>query len=205
MAKKTKIKYTKKAKVSKRKYDNTARAEKSVQTQKTIIESLVALLVERRGGDVQMGEVAKRSGITQRTIFRFFKDKESLHQAMDDYLLSYLQASTQQMETMNFIGFAKNAFKIFDQYEDLTTAYVVSPFGHETRALFRRKLTQAMIARISREKNIELTDERLKRLALVTSLVNAKIWYDLQIDFGFTGEEMGPSLEWALKTLLEKC
>ncbi len=187
-----------------RKYDNSSRAAKSEKTETNIIEALVALLVERRGGDVAMEEVAQKTGISQRTIFRFFKDKETLHKAMDDYLLSYLAASGEQLQTLNFVGFGKNAFLLFDRYEALTMAYVLSPFGKEARALFRKKLNQAMIAKIAAERGLELTPMRLRRLALVTSLINAKIWYDIKADYGFSGEDMGEAIEWALNALLEK-
>jgi AcrR family transcriptional regulator len=186
-----------------RAYDNTNRAAKSEQTEKSIIEALVKLLVERRGAEVPMEELAQKTGISQRTIFRFFKDKKTLHQAMDEYLFSFLQASGEQMATLDFVGFGKNAYLLFDKHESLTMAYVLSPFGQEARVLFRRKLNQAMVAKIVKEKNIELTPEKARRLALVTSLVNAKIWYDVKSDFGFSGKEMSDSVEWALNTLLE--
>jgi len=187
-----------------RAYDNTNRAAKSERTEKNIIEALVELLVERRGAEVPMEELAQKTGISQRTIFRFFKDKKTLHQAMDEYLVSFLQASGEQMQAMDFVGFGKNAYLLFDKHESLTMAYVLSPFGHEARTLFRKKLNQAMVAKIAKEKNIALTPEKIRRLALVTSLVNAKIWYDIKSDFGFSGKEMTDAVDWALNTLLDK-
>ena len=187
-----------------RKYDNSSRSAKSEQTEKNIIQALVALLVERRGGEVAMDEIAQKTGISERTIFRFFKDKKTLHQAMDEYLFSYLQASAEQMQALDFVGFGKNAYLLFDRHESLTMAYLLSPFGQEARTLFRKKLNQAMVTKIAAEKKLEVTPERLRRLALITSLVNAKIWYDIKTDFGFSGAEMSQSVEWALTTLLEK-
>lgn len=203
MASKRKGKLPAKSKV-KRQYDNTARAEKSKQTELSIVKTYVELLVEKRGGEVPLGEVAKRTGISQRTIFRFFEDKETLHAAMDNYLLSYLQASITQMSSLDFVGFAKNAFALFDKNEDLTTAYVLSPFGNKARELFRAKLSAAMITRIVNEKKIDLNDKTRKRLALVTALVNAKIWYDLKNENGYSGQDMAEALDWALTSLLEK-
>lgn len=190
------------SKPKRRQYDNSSRAEKSEQTRKKIIETLVQILVEQKGGEVSMDELAKRSGITQRTIFRFFKDKRTLHESMDEYLVYYLKSGAEQMESLDFIGFAKNAFKLFDKHEALTTAYVFSPFGQEARVLFRKKFVQLMISKIAQETKITITPERRKRLALITSMVNAKIWMDLKSDFGFSGEDMGSSLDWALNLLL---
>lgn len=203
MKKKSQKKIQKKS-VKPRKYDNSNRNAQSEKSEKRIIEGLVSLLVERRGSEVSMEELAQKTNISQRTIFRFFKDKKTLHQAMDEYLFTYLQASADQMQSYDFIGFARNAYLLFDKHEDLTLAYLLSPFGKETRTLFRKKLNQAMVAKIVKERNLKLALPTQKRLALVTSIVNAKIWYDIKSDFGFTGAEMAESVEWAIKTLLEK-
>lgn len=192
-------------KTSKRKYNNATRAEKSFQTQESIIEALVALLVERKGGEVQVGEIADRTGITQRTIFRFFKDKKTLHRAMDAYILKYFHSGNEQLKALGFVAFAKSAFEAFDRNEALTTAYVLSPFGQEARTIFRKRLNKAMIAQICEENKLQMTKERSQRLAIVTSLVNAKIWYDIRNDYGFSGKEMSASVEWALETLLSNC
>ncbi len=192
-----------KKKSSKRAYNNTTRAEKSLVTQQKIIETLVSLLVKRKGGEVHFEEIAIKLGISERTIFRFFKDKETLHQAMDQYLMTYMQASMHQLDTMDFVGFAKNSFLLFDRNEPLVLAYLFSGFGHETRQIFRKKLTAAIIQRILRQKKLSINPELQKKMAFMTTMVNAKIWYDLKSDFGFSGEDMGPTLEWAMKLLLD--
>ncbi len=187
----------------KRNYDNSTRTEKSNLTQQKIIETLVALLVERQGGEIQMDEIAAESGISERTLFRFFKDKQTLHKAVDDYLSSYMQASVKQLDSMDFVGFLKNSFVLFDKNESLVMAYLFSSFGHETRKIFRKKLTGLMTSRLALQNKLNLTPERHKRLALMVTMVNAKIWYDLKSDFGYSGEDMGPTLEWAMQLLLK--
>lgn len=187
-----------------RRYNNTTRAVKARENEQRIINALVELLARRKGGDVEIKEIAEKTGLTQRTIFRFFKDKQTLHRAMDNYLLSYLQMSHEQINSMSFAGFGKNAYIIFDRHPDLTLAYVLSPFGQEARLRFRKKLNQSMIQKIRQEKKIPLTPKISRRLAIITSLVNAKIWHDIKTEYGFTGEEMADSVEWALTTLLER-
>lgn len=186
-----------------RKYDNTARSIKAHENEQRIIVALVELLAQRQGRDVEVKDIAQKTGLTQRTIFRFFKDKQTLHQAMDSYLLSYLQLSHEQIHSMNFVGFGKNAYKLFDRHQNLTLAYILSPFGQEARLRFRKKLNQSMIDKIRQETKITLTPKTSRRLAIMTSLVNAKIWHDIKTEYGYTGEEMADSVEWALKTLLE--
>lgn len=191
-----------KGEAPKRVYNNESRLQKTEASRKLIIETLVALLVERKGGVVTFEEIAKLSKISLRSIYRLFKDKETLHKAMDEYLASYLGASNEQLARLDIAGFGKNAYAIFDRHEQLMMAYLYSPFGQEARRLFRRKLNQLMIAKILQKKPVEMTPEVRKKLAVIVSLVNAKMWHDIKIDFEFSGEQMGTTIEWALETLI---
>lgn len=188
---------------SKRVYNNITRLEKVGESRKVIIETLVDLLVERKGGVVTFEEIAERSGISARSIYRLFSDKESLHRAMDQYLLNYLQDGDKFLAELDVPGFGRKAFSLFEKHEKLMMAYLYSPFGQEFRMLFRKKLNAAITAKILSGKKIQLTNENRHKLALVVSLVNAKIWHDIKLDTGFSGEEMGPALEWALALLID--
>jgi AcrR family transcriptional regulator len=187
----------------KRSYNNQTRLEKSADNQRLIIDTLVDLLVERKGGVVTFEEIAERACISARSVYRLFKDKESLHRSMDEYLLSYLQASDEQISELDVAGFGRNAFQLFEKHEKLVMAYLYSPFGQELRKAFRKKLNLAMTSKILEKKKVALTKENRHKLALIVSLVNAKIWHDIKIDTGFTGNEMGPAIEWALEILIK--
>lgn len=185
-------------------YDNSLRHEKSLANQKLIIETMVQLLVEKKGGEVTFGEVAKRTGLAERSIYRFFKDKEALYAETNRYLTGYLAEATKQINTMNVVGFGRNSYSILDRHEPLVLAYIYSQFGEETRRIFRKSLNLFLIEKIKVEKGLQdLTTEQMKKLALIVSLINAKIWHDIKSDFGFTGEQMGDAVEWALKTLID--
>ncbi len=190
------------SKAKKRPYNNTTRTAKSSQTQKEIIEALVHLLAEKRGGEVQIQEVADKTGITKRTIFRFFKDKKSLHEAMDEYLLSYVSAGVRQLDALSFVEFGKNAVKAFEENESITIAYVLSPLGQEARLLFRKKLNQLMMEKIAAEKKIKITKENFPRIALIVNMVNAKVWYDLKTEHKLSGKEIEEAMGWGIDALL---
>jgi AcrR family transcriptional regulator len=186
---------------SRRTYDNKLRLESSAQNKKLIIETLVALLVETRGGDVTFKEIAKRSGLAERSIYRFYNDKEQLHEEMDRYLTTYIESSVEQLATMDVAKFARNAFQLFDQYEALVLAYLYSPFGQDARILFRKKLDRIILRKIQQEKP-GTSPKREKRVALICSMINAKLWQDVRQSFGFSGVDMGESVEWAIRTLI---
>lgn len=195
-------KKTKPQKAKVRKYNNASRREKSDEAQYNVLQSYIALLTERRGADVGMDEVAKRAGISERTVFRFFKDKKALQSEVNKFINTYLEYGYRQIEEVDVTGFAKNIFAAFDRNESFTLAYIYSPFGQDSRRKLRKSLHDRLIEKITKSSRSKLPPEELKRLAVVFSLINARVWDDIKNDFGFSGEEMSESVEWAIKTLL---
>ena len=188
----------------KRAYDSGSRRARADEGKKRIVETLVALLVEKHGGEVTFKEIAKVSGIPERTIFRFYSEKAQLHSELDRYLASYIEAAVAQLGTMDVAGFAKNAFLLFDQHEPLVLAYLYSPLGREVRSLFRRKLNKLIEGKLRGEKPINTSITTTKKIALICSLINAEIWNDIRRDFSFSGADMGESVEWAIRALIKE-
>jgi hypothetical protein len=60
-----------------------------------------------------------------------------------------------------------------------------------------------MRVKILERKQIELTPENEKKLALIISIVNAKLWHDIKTDTGYSGVEIGQTVDWALSTLID--
>lgn len=189
--------------VQKRAYDNSSRRQSSEANRKLILETLVILLVEKKGAEVTFKEIAARCGLAERSIFRFYEDKAALHAEMDHYLTTYIEASVAQLRELDVAGFAKNAFRLFDQYESLVQAYIYSPFGQTARMLFRKKLNKLITMKLVQEKPLPAGEETAKRIAIICSLINAKIWNDIKIDHGYSGAEMGDAVKWAIDALVK--
>lgn len=186
-----------------RSYDNSSRAQRVKADRQLIVQTMVQILVEKKGTEATFEEIAERTGISERTIYRFFKNKTELHRETNLYLTDYLKAGMDQIGSMDMASFAKHTFELFDRNEPLVLAYIYSSFGQEARKLFREKLNQAIIAKVRQEKPLELTPENLKKIAVIVSLVNAKIWHDIKVDFGFSGTQMGDSMAWAIRSLID--
>ena len=187
----------------KRAYDNTLRSEKSDHAQKEIIQNYVNLLAKSRGAEISIDELALASKVSQRTIFRFFEDKQALHIATDQYIQQFVIASLQQIKEKDLYAFAKDTFLLYEKYENLIMAYMFSPFGMETRLIFRKKLNEILIQQILKMKKIKMNRKVETRLALIVTLINAKIWFDIRTDFKHTSLEIGEAVSWALKILID--
>lgn len=192
----------KKAARKTRSYNATIRKQKSDATAQQIIETLVSLLVKTKGAEVSFKEISTKSKIPLRTIFRLFRDKEALHAATEVYLGQIMAASVGELAKQNFVSFATNTFSVYDRNEGLVLAYLFSPFGRSARDILRQKFNQLLLDQISKEYKIKSSTENEPRLALIVSLVNAKLWYDMKTDFSLSGRAIGSAVGWAVSTLL---
>ena len=197
MAKKTAAK-----RVAKRTYDNETRENASQRHRESIIQSLVLLLAKSKGVEVPMSDIAKHSGVSERTIFRFFKDKQALMGATADYVGTFLERSAKQINARPLAEFAQHAFQEFEANDGLTLAYLLSSFGQQARPLIRKNWNKALLEKVDQEMKIRHSAKTDARLALIVTLVNARVWYELKSDFKMSGKESGDTVAWAIKTLL---
>ncbi|MCM2354012.1 MAG: TetR/AcrR family transcriptional regulator [Pseudobdellovibrio sp.] len=202
------MKRTKAAKIAKktkktRKYDNSSRLEKSNGNRQKIIENYVDLLVEKRGEEISLEELAERAGLSTRTLFRFFGDKKSLTTELETYLETYVTSVAGNLQIMTVEDFAEFAFQVFDKYESLILAYLYTNFGQLSRVVFRRKFNSLLMEKIRAQIPQVQTKEEQHRIYLIITLINANLWSDLRNVYNQTGAEMGKSMKWAVGTLLK--
>lgn len=197
-------KVTKSKKVKKqRKYDNSLRLEKSNTNRQKIIKNYVDLLVERRGEDISLEELAERSDLSTRTLFRFFGDKKSLTRELETYLETYVTKVSSNLQVMSIEEFADFSFRVFDEYESLMLAYLYTNFGQQSRVIFRRKFNTLLIEKIKSQVSLTHTIEEQRKIHLIITLINANLWSDLREIYHETGAEIGQSAKWAISTLLK--
>lgn len=186
-----------------RKYDNSFRQEKSNGNRQKIIENYIDLLVEKRGDEMSLEELADRAGLSTRTLFRFFGDKKSLTRELDTYLETYITNVTGNLQIMTVEDFADFAFQVFDKYESLILAYLYTNFGQQSRVAFRKNLNTLLMEKIKAQVPVTEKKDEQHRINLVITLINANLWSELRNTYNHTGAEMGKSMKWAVGTLLK--
>lgn len=197
--KKTKTRVTKKV----RDYNNSKRREKVDMNKQKIIQLYVDLLVQANGEDIPLQALAKKSKISLRTLFRFFGDKESLNQEIENYMTHYFESAQQNMQAMSFAAYAEFAYQVFDQYEKMFLAYLLTNFGQRSRQIFRQKLYEMLVKKIQHELSLGTASvEQQKKMRLIVVLINSQIWKDMRDSFGVSGTEMSATIRWAVETLI---
>ncbi|MBY0451519.1 MAG: TetR/AcrR family transcriptional regulator [Bdellovibrionaceae bacterium] len=202
------MKKTTKKKTAKpvRDYNNTKRREKAELNKQKIIQLYVDMLVKANGDDVPLQLLAKKSKISLRTLFRFFGDKESLNQEIENFTTVYFSTIEERLQSMSFAEYAEFTYKVFDQYEKLFIAYLLTSFGQKSREVFRIKFYGLLLEKIQKELSLppvnSLQRDYQMRMKVIVTLLNARLWKDMRDSFDHSGAEMAASIRWLVETLL---
>ncbi len=207
IVKKTKVKSKINSTEAVRDYNNTKRREKVDLNKQKIIQLYVEMLVKAAGEDVPLQMLAKKSKISLRTLFRFFGDKDSLNQEIENYMTQHFQTIGVRMQSMSFADYAAFTYQVFDEYEKLFIAYLATNFGQKSRQILRQKFYQLLMQKIEQELSLgslgSMNSAQQMKLKIIIALINSQIWKDLRDSFQHTGAEMADAVKWAVQALLD--
>lgn len=69
-----------------RTYNSPLREEQARQTRELILETLVELVSEQGAADLAIRDLARRAGVSERTVYRHFPDRAALLDGLADYV-----------------------------------------------------------------------------------------------------------------------
>ncbi len=184
-----------------RKYDNSSRENKSNTNRQIIIKNYIELLVTRRGQEISLEELAQKSNLSSRTLFRFFGDKKTLTVEIENYIAQYLSAASTNLEKMSFDDFAAYVFELFDKNENLILAYLYTNFGQNSRVLFRKRFLTLVVEKFKKQYGPMESLDDTRKMIFIVSLLNANLWSDLRDGFELSGKDMAQTIRWAIQSL----
>src|SRR5688500_12842392 len=107
------------------------RAELAVMTQRRIMEGVASLL--RRGSDVTFDLLSKESSVPQRTLYRYFEDRETLFGAFWLWVNELIEVPPPPSTPEQVISHIPALFAAFDRDEVLVKAMMHDPHGRSVR------------------------------------------------------------------------
>jgi AcrR family transcriptional regulator len=190
---------------NRRKYRSSLRDEQAGQTRTRILEAATELIIDPSAQSFSVERVAKRAGVSSRTVYHHFPDREALIRA--------LQQFTDQRAQVDQVGFPKTLddfgpaihtiFHSFDKYETYIRAQLASKAGREVREHLRNE-RRARIRDLVIETAPEAGEAQVKLAqALVHYLVSSDGWRTLKDESELTGPEAADAVTWAVTTLLK--
>jgi AcrR family transcriptional regulator len=179
------------------------RDQQAAVTRTRILSAVAELLEEGDAEELTMPGVAAASGVSLRTIYRYYSTREELLEAagrwIGDELLRHPYPATLDEVADRFEEGAPD----FDEHPGLVRAMALSQLGRRIRGYRRRERLEAL-ARALREELPGLPEDELRRAeAVIAYLHNILAYTTLREENGLSGEEIGRAIGWAIRALVE--
>lgn len=177
------------------------REEHATATRERIL-SAVAELIERGDLDeLTMPAVAEASGVSLRTVYRYYPTRELLLEAAGRWIGDELFKHPYPRDLDEVADLYEEGCRDFDERPGLARALARSQLGQRARGYRRRERLEA-IRRALRTELAELSDVELRQAeAVLAYLHNILAYTSLREENGLSGEEVGAAVGWAIRVL----
>jgi AcrR family transcriptional regulator len=180
----------------------SVREEYKEQTRTRILDSAIELIGEQGEEPLTIAAVAERAGVTERTVYRHFDNRDALIHSVWRRMQGRVASEGFPRTAEALVQSPKRLFPRFDENRELIRASIHSPAGLDVRMHSNPERTGALLASV-RDALPHLDAKALRRRAAVAQLINsAQGWEVLTRFWGMTGEEAGEAASEALAVLI---
>lgn len=179
------------------------RERHAVRTRGEILAAIGRLFTDESLDEVTFAEVARESGMSERTIYRYFPTKQALLDEFWTWLNLESGITRPPEDVPELLEAIPAAYAGFDRNAALVRAYIVSCAGralHERGNTDRTRIIERCLSDATR--GLDARDRR-KVCAVVQLLFSARGWDSMTGIWKLTGEEAGGAARWAVQILLE--
>lgn len=188
--------------VSQRSYRSPLREEHTRRTRELILDALVGLVGAGATDDLNIAELADRAGVSPRTVYRHFPDRDALLAGLSDHLDERGIWSADPSQLASIDDLRQVVPLAYQQFED---------HPDETRALVALNLAgSAEVSRTHRTTMIGLAQEWFPALvpddaaavgAVLHLLMSSRTWVRLRDEAGLDADQAARALAWTVQTL----
>ncbi len=175
------------------------RARLDETTRGLIIDALVAQLNEQGAFDFSYFELARRAGVSVRTIYRHFPARQDLFDALSRRVNTSVGFEYPRSRD-GLVAVVRALFPIFDQNAALLSAQMQVGLG-KVRARGRSKRVGVMQEVIALAVPHLAQDRHRAAAGVLTCLLSAATWQRLREEIGLEGAQSGEIVAWAVDTL----
>jgi len=184
---------------------STLRERRKAETRDLIVDALAACLTDADISAITFAEVAKRAGVTERTVYRYFPTRDELFRALWEWLSSRGGVTRPRMPSTEaeLTAMLRPFYTGFDTVAPQMQAVLRTPQGREMRASLNPERTRAFLAAIDDAAGDLPAADKRKAAAAIQLLHSAAAWAAMREDWGLDGEAAAEACAWAIDTLLK--
>ncbi len=178
------------------------REQHALATRERILGAVADLLERGDTHEVTVPAVADASGVSLRTIYRYYPTREELLEAAGRWIGDELLKHPYPRDLDEVADLYEEGALDFDERPGLVRALALSQLGREVRGYRRRERLDAIGQALRRELT-ELSDAELMRAqAVLAYLHNMLAYTTLREENGLSGQEIAEAIGWAIRTLI---
>lgn len=188
----------------KQSYHSNLREEQMKQTRERILEGLVKTMA-RGIADISIPAVAREAGVSVPTVYRYFKTKRELIEALGGHFVQKVGFSGRQppQSPEELTSMLKELFMRYEGLDETVRAAAMSEVSYEMRKEglpLRLKMIENALAPVL-DQFSETDSIRLRNVVLVlTSTATIRAFKDY---LDLSGEEAADNVIWAIQTLIQ--
>jgi AcrR family transcriptional regulator len=186
-------------------YRSTLRERQVAQTRELILDAVTTLLADRRADEVATRDIAAVAGVSERTIYRHFPDRDSLLDGLSRRLPPLADKPSFGAGGLDELApTSRRLMELLDEH--YVTARAEAVFNADPRrfAADTRANTRQMRELFAKELP-ELTErEQVRIAAVIRCLVSTQAWLRMREEFGVPGTESGPVVAWVIDTIISE-
>lgn len=178
------------------------RARNKDAVRSRILDGMAALLTEGRI-DISHDLLVERTGISRRTIYRYFPDKDALLDGVSTHIRAMAGANVNMPSTEeDLLGTLHDIYTGFDRIAPLATLVRSTPQGRAIRkASNKRRVESYRAAAADAVKHLSPEDQTLATAML--QVLHTTPWLEMRDHWGLSGAQIARATGWAIRTLLK--
>jgi AcrR family transcriptional regulator len=181
----------------------TLREQHASATRERILFAVAELLERGAPEELTVPDVAAASGVSLRTIYRYYPTRDELLAAASRWIGQELLGSPYPQSLDEVASVIQEGCRRFDEHPGLVRSMALSDIGRDVRAFRRRERLEAIERALRAELAGLPVDELRRAQAVLAYLHNMLAYTTLREESGLSGEEAGQALAWAVGTLVE--
>lgn len=192
--------------MSNRPYSSPLRERQAQQTRDLVLDTLTDLLETHRADEVTTRDLARAAGVSERTVYRHFPDRQALLGGLSDRLLHLTGSGPPGGPIESVDDLSRVAVQVMAGLDEFhVAARAEALFNADPRrfSLATRENTELFLQVFSRAFPDLDAREVVRIVAVIRCLLSSQAWLRMREEFGVPGVESGPTVAWVLDTIFD--